>query len=43
MIYDGEDTWEDVGRYGSSSGPQDIGVNRPIDYENVYYGSDEDE
>ena len=42
VVYDGEDTWQDVGSYGSSSGPQDISVNRPIDYENSYYDSDED-
>lgn len=42
IVYDGEDTWQDVQRYGSSSGPQDISVNRPIDYENAYYDSDEE-
>lgn len=41
VVYDGEDAWQDVQRYGSSSGPQDISVNRLIDYENAYYGSDE--
>lgn len=39
--YDGEDTWQDVQQYGSSSGPQDISVNRPIKYNNAYYDSDE--
>ncbi|NLJ41632.1 MAG: conjugal transfer protein TraR [Clostridiales bacterium] len=41
VIYDGEDAWQDVGIYGSSSGPQDISVNRLIDYKNDYYGSEE--
>lgn len=41
VVYDGEDAWQDVQRYGSSSGPQDISVNRLIDYENLYYGSEE--
>jgi len=39
--YDGEDAWQDVQRYGSSSGPQDISVNRLIRYNNAYYDSDE--
>ncbi|HZJ56890.1 MAG TPA: TraR/DksA C4-type zinc finger protein [Clostridia bacterium] len=41
VVYDGEDAWQDVQGYGSSSGPQDISVNRLIDYGNVYYGSEE--
>ncbi len=40
--YDGEDAWQEVQRYGSSSGPQDISVNKLIDYSNDYYDSDED-
>ena len=39
--YDGEDAWQDVQQYGSSSGPQDISVNRLIKYNNSYYDSDE--
>ncbi len=40
--YDGEDAWQDVQRYGSSSGPQDIGVNGLVGYNNAYYdGEDE--
>lgn len=39
--YDGEDAWQDVQRYGSSSGPQDISTNRLIKYNNAYYDSDE--
>jgi Prokaryotic dksA/traR C4-type zinc finger. len=39
--YDGEDAWQDVQQYGSSSGPQDISVNRLIKYNNAYYDSDE--
>lgn len=41
LAYDGEDVWQDVQRYGSSSGPQDISSSRPIDYENAYYDSQE--
>lgn len=41
VVYDGEDTWQDVQSYGSSSGPQDISTNRLIDYQNAYYGSEE--
>lgn len=40
--YDGEDAWQDVERYGSSSGPQDLSVNQHIDYNNDFYDSDED-
>ena len=41
LVYDGEDSWQDVEQYGSSSGPQDISVNRLIDYKNAYYDSEE--
>jgi len=42
--YDGEDAWQDVQRYGSSSSPQDISVNRLVNYSNDYYeGSEEPE
>lgn len=41
VAFDGEDTWQAVQRYGSSSGPQDISVNSLIDYENAYIGSEE--
>ena len=41
VAYDGEDAWQDVQQYGSSSGPQDIGANGLIDYENAYYDSQE--
>lgn len=42
--YDGEDAWQDVQRYGSSSGPQDISVHGLIGYYNAYYdGDDEDD
>ena len=42
VVYDGEDAWQDVQQYGSSSGPQDISTNQPIDYNNAYYDSQED-
>ena len=41
VAYDGEDAWQDVQQYGSSSGPQDIGANELVDYENAYYDSQE--
>lgn len=40
--YDGEDAWQDVQRYGSSSGPQDISVNNLIDYQHTWNDSYED-
>ncbi|MFY9296372.1 MAG: conjugal transfer protein TraR [Clostridiales bacterium] len=41
VVYDGEDAWQDVQQYGSSSGPQDISTNRFINYGNAYYDSQE--
>ena len=40
--YDGEDAWQDVQRYGSSSSPQDISVNGFVDYKNDYYEGGEE-
>jgi len=40
--YDGEDAWQDVQKYGSSDSPQDLSVNRKIDYRNLFYDSIED-
>jgi YteA family regulatory protein len=40
--YDGEDALQDVLKYGSSSGPQDISVNHLVNYDNAFLGSDED-
>jgi len=42
VIYDGEDALQDTQKYGSSSGPQDIGVNENIDYQHTWYESHED-
>lgn len=39
-IYDGEDTWQDVARYGSSDGPQDQPDSQF--YPNIYVDEDED-
>jgi YteA family regulatory protein len=39
--YDGEDAWQDVEKYGTSSGPQDISVNRLVNYKNLFQDSDE--
>jgi YteA family regulatory protein len=41
VAYDGEDAWQDVQEYGSSSGPKDFSVNELIDYNNAWYDSDE--
>ena len=37
--FDGEDTWQEVARYGTSEGPQD--VPEAVDYDDVYIDSDE--
>lgn len=42
VIYDGEDALQDTQKYGSSSGPQDMGVNDEIDYQHTWYESHED-
>jgi len=39
--YDGEDTWQDVSRYGTSNSPQDVGGR--LSYDEIYIDSDEDE
>jgi YteA family regulatory protein len=39
VIYDGEDTWQDLARYGTANSPQD--VPGAIDYEDVYIEADE--
>lgn len=39
VVYDGEDTWQDVARYGTSDGPQDIPG--AVDYNETYVDSDE--
>lgn len=40
--YDGEDAWQEVQLYGSSSGPQDLSTNDTIDYEDTWYNKQED-
>ena len=39
-MFDGEDAWQAVARYGTSESPSDIGS--VLDYDNVYYDYDED-
>lgn len=42
-FYDGEDAIQDIQKYGSSSGPQDISINNLVDYQNTFYESQEDQ
>ena len=45
VIYDGEDTWQEVARFGTSDGPQDEPPQDqpdPQQYPNVYTDEDED-
>jgi len=37
--FDGEDTWQEVARYGTSESPQDIP--RAVDYDDIYVDADE--
>lgn len=39
-MFDGEDAWQAVARYGTSESPSDIGS--VLDYNNLYYDYDED-
>ncbi|NLT95201.1 MAG: hypothetical protein GXW85_06635 [Clostridia bacterium] len=39
-MFDGEDAWQAVARYGTSESPSDIGS--VLDYNNIYYDYDED-
>lgn len=39
VMYDGEDAWQDVARYGTSDSPQDVPGSR--DYRRLYYESGE--
>jgi len=41
-VYDGEDAWQDVQKYGTASGPQDMGVNSPVTYKNNFQDNDEE-
>ena len=43
VAYDGEDALQDTQKYGSSSGPQDIGTNSFIDYQHTWYENHEDQ
>lgn len=40
-MFDGEDTWQAVARYGTSETPQDISVHKVVDYNHMYVDSDE--
>ncbi|MCL4425285.1 MAG: TraR/DksA C4-type zinc finger protein [Firmicutes bacterium] len=40
VAYDGEDAWQDVARYGSSDGPQDVGGAES--YDDLFVSADED-
>ena len=39
IMYDGEDAWQDVARYGTSESPQD--VPRAVNYNEIYTDGDE--
>lgn len=39
-LYDGEDAWQAVGRYGTSESPQD--VPRAVNYNDIYIDADEE-
>ena len=40
-MFDGEDTWQAVARFGTSETPQDIGVHGVTDYDHMYIDADE--
>lgn len=42
-MFDGEDTWQAVARYGTSETPQDISVHGVNDFNHMYLDSDEDQ
>lgn len=41
IMFDGEDTWQTVARYGTSETPQDISVHGVTDYDHMYIDADE--
>lgn len=41
--FDGEDSWQAVGRYGTSESPQDISVHGVNDFNHMYLDSDENQ
>ncbi len=41
--YDGEDALKDTQAYGSSSGPQDVATNSPVDYRHTWSENQEDQ
>lgn len=41
IMFDGEDTWQAVARFGTSETPQDISVNGITDYDHMYPDADE--
>lgn len=40
-MFDGEDTWQAVARFGTSETPQDISVHGVTDYDHMYLDADE--
>ncbi len=41
VMFDGEDTWQAVARYGTSETPQDLGIRGVNDYKHMYIDADE--
>ncbi len=41
IMFDGEDTWQAVARFGTSETPQDISVNGITDFDHMYVDADE--
>jgi YteA family regulatory protein len=41
IMFDGEDAWQSVARYGTSETPQDLGTNEVHDYDHIYVDADE--
>ncbi len=41
IMFDGEDTWQSVARFGTSETPQDISVHGVTDYDHMYVDADE--
>lgn len=42
-MFDGEDTWQSVARFGTSETPQDISVHGVTDYDHMYLDADENQ
>ncbi len=43
IMFDGEDAWQSVARFGTSETPQDISVHGVDDYNHMYLDADEDD